>query len=121
MVSINFVIFLYFSLKFVSIIVYLFKNSEEDLQLQRLMERSRISESKAKIKIASQMSLESKCEKADFVVENSSSSKDTRDQVIRIIENLRASKHHWKIRFIVGLLSTGFLSIITLMGYVFLR
>ncbi|XKL67842.1 hypothetical protein PGB90_003333 [Kerria lacca] len=94
---------------------------EEDLQLQRLMERSRISESKAKIKIASQMSLESKCEKADFVVENSSSSKDTRDQVIRIIENLRASKHHWKIRFIVGLLSTGFLSIITLMGYVFLR
>lgn len=85
------------------------------------MERSGISESKAKARIASQMSLESKCEKADFVVENSGSSSDTREQVVRIIETLRASKHHWKVRLIVGLLSTGFLSILTLIGYVFLR
>lgn len=94
---------------------------EEDLQLQRLMERSGISESKAKDRIASQMSLELKCEKADFVVENSSSLNDTREQVVRIIETLRASKHHWKIRFIVGLLSSGFISILTLIGIIFFR
>lgn len=101
-------------------LIFVFR-SEEDLQLQRLMERSGISESKAKDRIASQMSLELKCEKADFVVENSSSLNDTREQVVRIIETLRASKHHWKIRFIVGLLSSGFISILTLIGIIFFR
>lgn len=85
------------------------------------MERSGISELKAKSRINAQMSLESKCEKADFVVENSGNFNDTREQVTRIIEDLRKSKHHWKIRLIVGLLSTGFLSILTLIGLVFLR
>lgn len=85
------------------------------------MERSGISEQKAKQRIAAQMSLDSKCEKADFVVENSGSFVDTREQVSRIIDNLRSSKHHWKIRLIVGLLSSGFLSILTLIGFVFLR
>ena len=85
------------------------------------MERSGMKESKAKKRIEAQMSLDEKCEKADFVVENSGSPADTREQVLRIIDSLRASKHHWKIRFIVGLLSTGFLSILTLLGLVFLR
>lgn len=91
--------------------------SEEDLQLQRLMERSGLSEVKAKYRIDAQMSLESKCEKADFVVENSGSTDDTREQVLRILENLRASKHHWKIRFIVGILSAGLLSFIALIAH----
>lgn len=85
------------------------------------MERSGISEQKAKERIAAQMSLESKCEKADFVVENSANFEDTREQVSRIIVSLRSSKHHWKIRLIVGLLSSGFLSFLTLLGFVFLR
>lgn len=95
--------------------------SEEDLQLQRLMERSGMKEFKAIKRIEAQMSLDEKCAKADFVVENSGSAADTREQVLRIIDNLRASKHHWKIRIIVGLLSAGFLSIISLLGLVFLR
>lgn len=94
---------------------------EEDLQLQRLMERSGMKEYKAKKRVEAQMSLDAKCEKADFVVENSGSVSDTRNQVLRIIDTLRASNHHWKIRVIVGLLSTGFLSILTLLGIVFLR
>jgi dephospho-CoA kinase len=55
--------------------------SEEDLQLQRLMERNSMSEAKAKKRIGAQMSLERKCEQAHFVVENSSTTQDTREQV----------------------------------------
>jgi len=55
--------------------------SEEDLQLQRLMERNAMSEAKAKKRISTQMSLERKCEQAHFVVENSGTIQDTREQV----------------------------------------
>ncbi|XP_033210332.1 dephospho-CoA kinase domain-containing protein isoform X2 [Belonocnema kinseyi] len=51
---------------------------EEDLQLQRLMERSGCTEAKAKLRIAAQMSLDKKSDMADFVIENSSSDRDTR-------------------------------------------
>lgn len=55
--------------------------SEEDLQLQRLIERNFMSEAKAKKRISAQMSLERKCEQAHFVVENSGTTQDTREQV----------------------------------------
>ncbi|XP_068987440.1 dephospho-CoA kinase isoform X3 [Bombus flavifrons] len=79
---------------------------EEDLQLQRLMERSGFSEAKAKLRIAAQMSLERKAEMANFVIENSGNVHDTREQTIRIINVLKASKYHWKLRFLVGLCCT---------------
>jgi dephospho-CoA kinase len=55
--------------------------SEEDLQLQRLMERNSMPEASAKKRISAQMSLERKCEQAHFVVENSGTMQDTREQV----------------------------------------
>jgi len=55
--------------------------SEEDLQLQRLMERNSMPETNAKKRIGAQMSLERKCEQAHFVVENSGTIQDTREQV----------------------------------------
>jgi len=55
--------------------------SEEDLQLQRLMERNSMPETNAKKRISSQMSLERKCEQAHFVIENSGTIQDTREQV----------------------------------------
>jgi len=55
--------------------------SEEDLQLQRLMERNSMPEANAKKRIGAQMSLERKCEQAHFVIENSGTIQDTRDQV----------------------------------------
>ncbi|KAK1128326.1 hypothetical protein K0M31_002794 [Melipona bicolor] len=79
---------------------------EEDLQLQRLIERSGFTEAKAKIRIAAQMSLERKAEMANFVIENSGSQRDTREQTIRIINVLKASKYHWKLRFLVGFCCT---------------
>ncbi|CAK9805230.1 Dephospho-CoA kinase domain-containing protein [Anthophora plagiata] len=75
---------------------------EEDLQLQRLMKRTGFTEAKAKLRIAAQMPLEKKVEMANFVIENSSSEHDTREQTIRVINVLRASKYHWKLRFLVG-------------------
>lgn len=80
--------------------------SEEDLQLQRLMERSGFTEAKAKLRIAAQMPLDKKAEMSNFVVENSGSERDTRDQVIGIISVLRCSKHHWRLRFIAGICCT---------------
>ncbi|KAF3426083.1 hypothetical protein E2986_01750 [Frieseomelitta varia] len=80
--------------------------NEEDLQLQRLIERSGFTEAKAKIRIAAQMSLERKAEMANFVIENSGSQRDTREQTIRIINVLKASKYHWKLRFLVGFCCT---------------
>ena len=74
--------------------------------MQRLIERSGFTEAKAKIRIAAQMSLERKAEMANFVIENSGSQHDTREQTIRIINVLKASKHHWKLRFLVGFCCT---------------
>ncbi|CAK9825331.1 Dephospho-CoA kinase domain-containing protein [Anthophora retusa] len=79
---------------------------EEDLQLQRLMERTGFTETKAKLRIAAQMPLEKKVEMANFVIENSSTEHDTREQTIRVINVLRASKYHWKLRFLVGFCCT---------------
>ncbi|XP_032674055.1 dephospho-CoA kinase [Odontomachus brunneus] len=79
---------------------------EEDLQLQRLMERSGFTEAKAKIRVAAQMSLEKKAEMANFVIENSSSVSDTREQTIKVINVLRCSKQHWKLRCLVGFCCT---------------
>ncbi|XP_012257854.1 dephospho-CoA kinase [Athalia rosae] len=76
---------------------------EEDLQLQRLMERSGFTEAKAKLRIGAQMSLDKKAEMSNFVVENSGGESDTREQVIRIINVLRCSKHHWRLRFLAGI------------------
>lgn len=80
--------------------------SEEDLQLQRLMERSGISEARAKLRIAAQMSLDKKADMCNFVIENSGSEGDTREQTIRVINVIRSSKQHWKLRVILGVCCT---------------
>lgn len=104
---------------------YLYKiivvTCEEDLQLQRVMERQNISESRAIQKISVQMPLEWKCERAHYVVENSGTLKDTTQQVVRIIENLNASKHHWKVRIILALLSSGIFTLLLWVGIKLIR
>ncbi|RZF38009.1 hypothetical protein LSTR_LSTR006408 [Laodelphax striatellus] len=89
---------------------------EEDLQLQRLIERQSISESQAKKRIAAQMSLDTKCDKAHFVVENSGNLNDTQEQVDRIVSLLKASRHHWKLRIFTGLVCSGLVSLVVWLG-----
>ncbi|XP_043256017.1 dephospho-CoA kinase [Colletes gigas] len=79
---------------------------EEELQLQRLIERTGLTEAKAKQRIAVQMPLEKKAEMANFVIENSSSEQHTREQTIKVINVLKSSKYHWKLRFLVGFCCT---------------
>ncbi|XP_067005516.2 dephospho-CoA kinase domain-containing protein [Anabrus simplex] len=103
-----------------SMIEYIYKiivvTCEEDLQLQRLMDRNSMPESRAKKRISAQMPLESKCEKAHFVVENSGTVEDTREQVLRILSILRTYRVHWKIRAIAGICCTGILSLLIWLG-----
>ena len=55
---------------------------EEDLQLQRLMEQRHLSERESKLMIGAQMPLDQKATMAQFVIENSGSLEDTRQQVL---------------------------------------
>lgn len=75
--------------------------SEEDLQLTRLMDRNKLSEADAKKRIASQMSLETKCAQSHFVIENSGTLIDTEEQTMKILLVLLESNHHWKVRGII--------------------
>ena len=77
--------------------------SDEDAQLERLMNRNTLSEEEAKQRISSQMPLELKIEMADFVIENSGSLADTRRQTEDIIRLLRSYKRHRRNRIILGL------------------
>lgn len=75
--------------------------SEEDIQLTRLMDRNGLSEADAKKRIAVQMPIEKKCEQSHFIIDNSSGQVDTEEQVLKILELLLESNHHWKIRGII--------------------
>jgi len=75
---------------------------EEDLQLQRLMEQRHLSERESKLMIGAQMPLDQKATMAQFVIENSGSLEDTRQQVSRIHKRLSSSYFHWKLRFLFG-------------------
>lgn len=84
--------------------------SEEDIQLSRLMDRNGLSEADAKKRIAAQMALEKKCEMSHFVIENSSSTSDTEEQTLKILEVLLESNHHWRIRGYILATAAVFLS-----------
>ncbi|CAO1408009.1 unnamed protein product [Diamesa tonsa] len=71
---------------------------EEDIQLSRLMDRNNLTLSEAKKRVSSQMPLEEKCNKSNWVIENSGSQKDMEEQTLKIINMLLDSNHHWKIR-----------------------
>lgn len=70
------------------------------------MERSGFTEAKAKLRIDAQMPLEKKAEMANFVIENSGTESDTREQTIKVINVLQCSKQHWKLRCLVGFCCT---------------
>lgn len=65
------------------------------------MKRSGYSETKAKLRIAAQMPQEEKMEQANFLIENSGSLENLRNQTIRVINVLQSSKYHWKLRFMI--------------------
>lgn len=61
-----------------------------EVQLQRLMNRDRIDRASAARKIASQMSLDEKRDRADYVIDNSQSREETRAQVAVVWRRISA-------------------------------
>ncbi|XP_046670480.1 dephospho-CoA kinase domain-containing protein [Homalodisca vitripennis] len=103
-----------------SMIEYLYKiivvTCEEDIQLVRVIERGNLTETRAKKRIGAQMGLDLKCSKAHYVIENSGSIEDTRDQVTKVVAALKSSNHHWKLRLIAGLFCSGVVSLLIWLG-----
>ncbi|XP_046437740.1 dephospho-CoA kinase-like isoform X2 [Daphnia pulex] len=71
---------------------------DQKTQLKRLMERDDYTETEANQRISSQMSLSLKCERSDFVVDNSATFGETRKQVEKIVSYFQASNHHVQVR-----------------------
>ncbi|ODM98179.1 Dephospho-CoA kinase domain-containing protein [Orchesella cincta] len=87
---------------------------EENLQLQRLMQRNQLSETDAVARIKAQMPLSEKISKADYVIENSGTLEDTKRQVTEIYNKLDNSKAYLTVRisaFILFALFTGGVSV----------
>lgn len=75
--------------------------SEEDIQVARLIDRSKYTEAEATKRIKAQMPLELKCEQSHFVIENSGTFRDTEEQTLKILAILQDSNQHWKIRGVI--------------------
>ncbi|XP_046397244.1 dephospho-CoA kinase [Ischnura elegans] len=74
---------------------------EKECQLARLMARGQgMSESAALQRINAQMPLEEKCERANFVINNSGSEEETRQQVEGILSVLQKSRAYWRLRLL---------------------
>jgi dephospho-CoA kinase len=69
-----------------AILVY----APEPVQIERLMQRDGLDRRTAELTIGAQISIEEKKGKARFLIDNSGSLEDTRKQVIRLFEQLRA-------------------------------
>lgn len=70
-----------------------------DQQLSRLMERNNLTEADARARISSQMSLEEKCRRANFVIDNSEGEEERESQIVKLIDTLY-TQFHPRRRFI---------------------
>ncbi len=66
------------------IVVYV----DQELQVQRLMDREQITKEYAMMKIKAQLPLEEKVKKATYVIDNSSSILDTKKQFTKILAEI---------------------------------
>ena len=82
------------------------------------MDRERqYSETDARQRIAAQMPLSDKCDRSQFVVDNSASRGETRQQVDKILAALRSSRHHITVRIYLACLLASFIFIMSLIFY----
>ncbi|BAT71780.1 dephospho-CoA kinase [Thermosulfidibacter takaii ABI70S6] len=67
-----------------TVVVY----TPEDLQIKRLMERDELSREEALARLKSQIPIDQKTKMADFVIDNSKSLEETKQQTIRVFEEI---------------------------------
>lgn len=87
------------------IVVY----SDPTSQLTRLMKRNNFTRHDAETRINSQMSLEEKCKRASYIIDNSSSRERTEEQVKRLHDKFSQSYSYLPLR-ILSLLVVGLLT-----------
>lgn len=96
--------------KFMSKVIFV--TCEEKTQIERLCLRNHLSRAEALQRVNAQMPRGVKCGRADYVVDNSGTRRETRDQVEEVYRQLASSGSPWKLRMAVVVLfmtSTGFL------------
>ncbi|XP_013778450.1 uncharacterized protein LOC106463026 [Limulus polyphemus] len=74
---------------------------DENQQLERLMMRNNFTRNEAENRISAQLSLQEKCQMADFVIDNSGDINQTHKQVHQVVSQLNQSYGHWKLRGIL--------------------
>ena len=74
--------------------------------MKRLMERNNFNQSEAEQRINAQMSLEEKCKRATYVIDNSSSRERTSEQVKKLYETFNRSYAYLPLR-VFGLCLVG--------------
>ena len=75
--------------------------SDPATQLQRLMERNNFTQSDAELRINAQMSLDEKCKRASYIIDNSSNQETTEKQVKRLYETFTRSFAYLPLRVFV--------------------
>jgi len=71
-------------------------------QLERLMNRNDLTMGDAESRIAAQMPIIEKCQRAQHVITNTHSKDFTRDQVKEIVHELDQLNTHWMIRLLIA-------------------
>lgn len=66
-------------------------------QVDRLLARTKMTRAQAEQRVAAQMPLDSKAERADYVVDNAADLETTSRQVDKLVADLRRSRFHWKV------------------------
>ena len=89
--------------------IVLFPCSDQATQLKRLMERNNFTQSDAEQRINAQMSLDEKCRRASYVIDNSSNRETTAEQVKRLHDKFTRSYAYLPLR-IIGLLIVGLIT-----------
>jgi len=75
--------------------------SDRTTQLQRLMERNNFTQNEAELRINAQMSLDEKCKRASYIIDNSSNRETTEKQVKRLYETFTRSFAYLPLRVFV--------------------
>ncbi|RMX59722.1 hypothetical protein pdam_00019020 [Pocillopora damicornis] len=71
---------------------------DKDTQLKRLMERNNFTQNDAEQRINAQISLDEKCRRASYIIDNSSNRENTETQVKRLYEKLNKSYAYLPVR-----------------------
>ncbi|CAH3127455.1 unnamed protein product [Pocillopora meandrina] len=71
---------------------------DKDTQLKRLMERNNFTQNDAEQRINAQISLNEKCRRASYIIDNSSDRENTETQVKRLYEKLNKSYAYLPVR-----------------------